>query len=59
MTCEQRFRIQTRLAMEKSQRETAEKLGLNQSSISREIARNAAYKCYIFKIAVEKAFRHG
>jgi IS30 family transposase len=56
MTQEQRCQIQTLMSMEKTQREIAAETGLNQSSVSREIARNSSGYRYDFKLANEKSF---
>jgi IS30 family transposase len=51
MTREQRCQIQELLSMGKTQREIAEEIEVNQSSISREIARNSIGYSYDFKIS--------
>jgi IS30 family transposase len=51
MTREQRCQIQELLSIGKTQREIAEEIEVNQSSISREIARNSIGYSYDFKIS--------
>jgi IS30 family transposase len=55
MTCEQRCQIYALLSIGKTQREIAEEVGVNQSSISREIARNSSDCGYKPELANEKS----
>jgi IS30 family transposase len=55
MACEQRCQIQTLLSMKKTQLEIALAIGVNQSSISREIIRNSKGYRYDFKFANEES----
>jgi IS30 family transposase len=57
MTREQRCQIQLTLSMRKTQRQIADQINVNQSAISREIARNSDVIGYIFNVADERAIK--
>jgi IS30 family transposase len=57
VTRDQRCQIQVLKSSHLSQREIAEKVGISQSAVSREIARNSMYYAYFAPGADEKAIR--